>query len=302
MRMMTFILPLTKHNNQIRDYFIDILRRAMYQSDLSTRQMAIYGFCALLKQQRMNSSWRSSSGRLGPTQMSISGFSLMSQQTLGTTNNPNMMFDMFVLEIIGILRKCFNQPYEIKSILYDGLTSAIQQNYKLIQHVLQFIDWHFRSYFTESANEISINFDKCINETIVDDVPTIYVQDHIGKLLHFISQCIILLDISGLEFDVTDLKEFFEELLIKIDSITMEKLGLVETLTPSLSHIGQQYLNCLEGLMYHCLKTNDFGQKTLATIYRLYQHHKKCLTKLQVLSCPFLIKKKLKNSFEIFVA
>lgn len=228
MRMMTFILPLTKHNNQIRDYFIEILRRAMYQSNLSTRQMAIYGFCALLKQQRMNSSWRSCSGRVGPTQMSISGFSLMSQQTMGSTSNPNMMFDMFVLEIIGILRKCFNQPYEIKAILYDGLLSAIQLNTKLIPHVLQFVDWHFRKYFTnDDDDEITINFDKCILETHIDDVPTIQIQDHIGQLMHFMSQCIILLETTGIEFDIGDLKEFFEKLLSKIDLITMEKLGLV---------------------------------------------------------------------------
>lgn len=227
MRMMTFILPLTKHNNQIRDHFIEILRRAMYQSDLSTRQMAIYGFCVLLKQQRSNSSWRSASARIGSSQMSISGFSVMSQQTMGSANNPNMMFDMFVLEIIGILRKCFNQPYEIKSILYDGLLSAMQQNLKLIPHILQFVDWHFRSFFVENDDEISINFEKCLTETTTDDVPTIKVQDHIGKLLQFMSHCIILLESSGLEFDVADLKEFFDKLLAKLDSITMEQLGLV---------------------------------------------------------------------------
>lgn len=225
MRMMTFILPLTKHNSQVRDYFIDVLRRAMYQSNLSTRQMAIHGFCLLLKQQRLNSSWRSSSNRMGPSQMSISGFSLMSQQTMGTNSNPNNMFDMFVLEIIGILRKCFNQPYEIKSVLYDGLISAIQQNTKLITHVLQFIDWHFRSYFFEVDEDISINFEKCI--TVNDDGQSVQVQDHIGRLIQFMSQCIVLLDHSGLDFDASDLKEFFENLLSKITTITLEQLGLV---------------------------------------------------------------------------
>lgn len=49
-----------------------------------------------------------------------------------------------------------------------------------------------------------------------------------------------------------------------------------------MSHIGQQFLNCLEGLMFYCLKTRTFGEETIETIYRLFGHHKKCLNKLQV--------------------
>lgn len=228
MKMMTFIAPLIKTNTQIRDYFIEMLRRAMYQSNMSTRQMAVYGFCLILKQLRSSSSWRTSARAGGSTQFSISGFSVMSQQTLATgKSNPNMAFDMCVLEIIGILRKCFNQTFEIKEILYDGLSGAVQQNPKIITHVLQFLDWHFRSYFNEIADTITINFDKAITEISNGDSTTIQINDHIGKLLQFITQCIILLDHFELEFDVTDLKEFFDQLLEKMHTITLDQLGLV---------------------------------------------------------------------------
>lgn len=223
---MTFIVPLTKTNNQIRDYFIDILRRAMYQSNISTRQMAVYGFCLILKQLRNNSAWRASA-RVGSTQLSISGFSVMSQQTLSNGNNPNMAFDMCVLEIIGILRKCFNQTYEIKEILYDGLSNAIQQNPKLIPHVLQFLEWHFRSYFNEIGDTITINFDRAINEVDQGDTTTIQINDHIGQLLQFITQCFILIEHHGLGFETADLTEFFEKFIDHIDSIGLDDLGLV---------------------------------------------------------------------------
>lgn len=230
MKMMTFIAPLIKTNTQIRDYFIEMLRRAMYQSNISTRQMAVYGFCLILKQLRSNSAWRASSRVGGSTQLSISGFSVMSQQTFGSGKNPNMAFDMCVLEIIGILRKCFNQTYEIKEILYDGLSSAVQQNPKIITHVLQFLDWHFRSYFNEIADTITINFDKAIIEVNHGDITAVQINDHIGKLLHFIAQCIILLEHLELEFDINDLKEFFEQLLEKMDTITLDQLGLVRVI------------------------------------------------------------------------
>lgn len=226
MRMMQFIALLVKNNSQIREHFIDVLRRAMYQSNISTRQMGVYGFCLVLKSLRNNTSWRGTS-RLGATQFSISGFSVMSQQTIGSGNNSNTAFDMSVLEIIGILRKCFGQKYEIKEILYDGLFNSIQQNSKLIPHVLQFLDWHFRNYFNELGDFLEIDFEKCVSEVATGELKSIQVNDHIGKLLYFITHCIILLDQHNLEFDATDLKEFFDKLIQKIHTISMEQIGLV---------------------------------------------------------------------------
>lgn len=230
MRMMTFIVPLTKTNSRIREYFIEMLRKAMYQSNISTRQMAVYGFCLILKQLRNNSTWRASarSGGVG-TQLSISGFSVMSQQMTCSGNQPNAAFNICVLEIIGILRKCFNQTYEIKEILYDGLSNAVQQNHKLIPHVLQFLDWHFRSYFNEVADTISINFDKAIIEVHQGETTTIQINDHIGKLLHFITQCLLFVEQHEIDFDITDLKNFFDLLIEKICTINLDEIGLVRT-------------------------------------------------------------------------
>ncbi|XP_031616603.1 Fanconi anemia group I protein [Contarinia nasturtii] len=278
MRMMTFIVPLTKSNTQIRDYFIDMLRKAMYQSNMSTRQMAVYGFCLMLKQLRSNSVWRSSARGMS-TQLSISGFSVMSQQLQSSGNNPNNAFDMCVLEIIGILRKCFNQTYEIKEILYDGLSNAIQQNSKLMPHIFQFLEWHFRSYFDEVADTIHINFDKAIEINQGD----IQIKDHIGKLLQFLTQCFILLEQNGLEFEVTEFKEFFEKILENIHTITLDQIVLDGTITPLKCQIGLQFLNCLESLMYYSLKMHNIDASSVSTIIRLFQHHKMCLDQLHEL-------------------
>lgn len=229
MRMMTFIVPLTKSNTQIREYFIEMLRKAMYQSNMSTRQMAVYGFCLMLKQLRSNSAWRSS-GRGMSTQLSISGFSVMSQQLHGSGSSVNNAFDMCVLEIIGILRKCFNQTYEIKVILYDGLNNAIHQNSKLIAHIFRFLEWHFRSYFNEVGDTVEINFDKAIIENIHGDITSVQINDHVGKLLHFLVQCFILNEHHSMECEVADLKDFFEKILDNIHTITLDQLGVVSDL------------------------------------------------------------------------
>lgn len=104
--------------------------------------MGVYGFCLVLKHLRDNNSRRggaivgsssnqhralTGSGRFGMTfsQHSLSGYSLMSQTILDTEHNPQRHFDMLALEIIGMLRKCFNQTYEVKEVLYEGEGAAI---------------------------------------------------------------------------------------------------------------------------------------------------------------------------------
>lgn len=83
--------------------------------------MAVYGFCMILKQLNNSNSLRSQMSASGMcTQNSISGFSLMSQTTLGNRNNPQRHFDMLTLEIIGVLRNCFHQQLDIKICLYES--------------------------------------------------------------------------------------------------------------------------------------------------------------------------------------
>lgn len=305
MRMMTFVVPLLKYSNAVRDYFIETLRKAMYQSDLSTRQAAVHGFCVILKELRNNNSCRSGAG-LGGSQFNISGYSLMSQQLVSTPNNPQRHFDMCVLEIIGILRKCFNQTYEIKKMLYDGLTNAVELNAKLTPHILLFLESHFRDYICILDSQVRIKFEKCIAEKCVDGIPTVQIWDHFGKLLQLIGRCIIKCDENSLDFETGDLKELFDSVIDRVDTIKLEQLGLVSVgqrvsstqmgnqllhlqaaggpLNYQMSQIGVQYLNCLEGLMYYEVTQSLITEKSLTTIIRLYEIHAKNSEKLLVSS------------------
>lgn len=110
MRMISFIYPLIKLSFTIRESLIGILTKAMSSTDVHMRRFGVYGFCLLLKNLQNNISRRAvgagvSSANLSFTQANISGFSLMSQSTLGNRENPQRHFDMLALEIIGLLRK-----------------------------------------------------------------------------------------------------------------------------------------------------------------------------------------------------
>lgn len=83
--------------------------------------MAIYGFCMILKQlNNSNAARQTSSATSYCTQHSISGYSMMSQSTFGSRSNPQRNFDMLTLEIIGLLRNCLQQQFEIRCTLYES--------------------------------------------------------------------------------------------------------------------------------------------------------------------------------------
>lgn len=111
MRMISFIYPLLKLSVGIRDCLISNLTKAMSSTDAHRRRFGVYSFCLLLKNLRNNTARRAVGGNmtscsnLSFTQANISGFSLMSQSTLGNKDNPQRHFDMLALEIVGLLRK-----------------------------------------------------------------------------------------------------------------------------------------------------------------------------------------------------
>ncbi|EAT35297.1 AAEL012529-PA [Aedes aegypti] len=238
MRIMTFLFPLIRISHTIRDAFIEVLRKAMYHSEVHTRMMGVFGFCALLKQLKNNNSRRAvlggSAGNL--TQLSISGMSLLSQSTLGRADNPDLHFDMLTLEILGILRRCFTQTVEIRELLYESLGRAVEFNGKLLPHVMQFIDWHFSSYFSESLDgTLEIDFEKCVrykSDSAEDgeaDDPQhqqLEVYDNIGKLTAFMVHCVVLCNQLDIEHDTEGVTKHLKTVVEQIEKVTLDSLGI----------------------------------------------------------------------------
>lgn len=222
--MMAFITPLAQISNPVRDFLIEILRKAMYHSNPNTRKLSVFGFCSILKQLRPNNSRRGSTGMNG-TQLTISGYSLLSQSLMDNTRNNSRHFDILVFEIMGILRKCFNQTYEIKEMLYDSLVKAADGNLKLTPHIIQFLEMHFRAYFRTENTRVTINFSKIVVES--EDGGEVKVYDHLGKLMKCIGHCILACEQGDLEFDTSSLEKFFDELVDGVHLIDSDVLAIV---------------------------------------------------------------------------
>lgn len=195
--------------------------------------MGVYGFCLVLKHLRENNSRRASpsggtqhnlqlsgTGRFGLvfSQQSISGYSLMSQSILDNDQNPQRHFDMLALEIIGILRKCFNHTYEVKSVLYEGLSRAIDFNPKLTPHIIQFLESHLQKYVVVNGGV----FDLRIGDVVRDLNGTLSVWDHVGHLVQLMAHCVVVCKQKSVAHDSRAMVALLETMMQRMDDVPVD--------------------------------------------------------------------------------
>ncbi|KAH8284890.1 hypothetical protein KR054_002362 [Drosophila jambulina] len=303
MRMMNFILPLLKISNRVRDALIDVLCKSMSSSGIQKRRMAIYGFCMILKQlNNSNAVRQTSSATSFCTQHSISGYSMMTQSTLGSRSNPQRNFDMLTLEIIGMLRNCLQQQFEIRCTLYENLQRAVELNAKLVPHVLQVIDWHFRSFFETPAAEdagddldtvFRIRYDQLVTASDEQHME-VQLNDNLGRLIQFVANCLAIFERAPTGYDTREmnrLMNFCEQ------RMAANRLPL-EDIAPPATHLKcalvLQQLNIIEGLISHLLLRSKPQNDAVSQILPLFNQHLKLLESLKTLAGAS--KKSLKQS------
>ncbi|XP_017044461.1 Fanconi anemia group I protein homolog [Drosophila ficusphila] len=293
MRMMNFILPLLKISNRVRDALIDVLCKAMSSSGIQKRRMAIYGFCMILKQlNNSNAVRQTSSATSFCTQHSISGYSIMTQNTLGSRSNPQRNFDMLTLEIIGMLRNCLQQQFDIRCTLYENLQRAVELNAKLVPHVLQVIDWHFRSFFETPAAEESdddvdtvfrIRYDQLVTSN--DDLHMeIQLKDNLGRLIQFVANCLAVFERAPSGYDTREMNRL---LGFCVDRMVANRLTL-EDIAPPATHLKcalvLQQLNIIEGIISHLLLRSKPQNDAISQILPLFNQHGKLMESLRALA------------------
>uniref|UniRef100_A0A1A9WN60 Fanconi anemia group I protein n=1 Tax=Glossina brevipalpis TaxID=37001 RepID=A0A1A9WN60_9MUSC len=298
MRMMSFILPLLKISPTVRDSLIEVLKKAFMSSDVKIRRMAVYGFCMILKQLNNSNAHRTQMNVSSIcTQQNISGYDLLSQMTSMTVNHnhPQRHFDMLTLDILGVLRNCFQQSVDVKVTLYENLLRAVELNNKLAPHVLQFIDWHFRSYFEltleESlSNQFKVKFEKITKAT--DNQETkINVYDNLGLLLVFITHCLVIFENFEHEYNVREMRRLIDTSIEKILSKEIKFESTMGSLTLLKNELILQQLNFLEGLMAYCLLMSKPTNCYVKYLLGLYMQHENLMERLQSLSTKKTIKK-----------
>lgn len=131
---------------------------------------------------------------------------------------------MLALDILGVLKKCFNQTSRVKVTMYEGLARAIEFNLKLIPHLLPFLSYHFVQYFDISDLSFDIKFDKIVrerSENVFD------VWDNLGQLVFLMGRIVTLAQVNNIPCETETTVKMLDNVMNKIDVLTVEQLGLV---------------------------------------------------------------------------
>lgn len=219
-------------------------------------------------------------------------------------DTPARNFDILALEILGILRKCFTGYVDIKEILYDGsysrsyyphlanyripfhfsgLTKAIDCNPKLAPHIVQFLEWHFQSFFTVDTARCEMHLKNILHYTSDENIDSFVIYDHLGKLMQLVGHCVYACQKHGLICDTVAIESLLDTLIKRITGIGMDQYGLSAKLDQRTSVIGCQYLNCIEALMSYAIWTTNTENNRIQSILKLQKHHTETAELLRVL-------------------
>lgn len=108
----------------------------------------------------------------------------------------------------------------------SGLCRAIDFNPRLSPHILQFLEWHFQSYFTVNELNFEIHFDRVLPDRNDNEI-----WDHLGKLIHLMGHCVVACKKHELNHDTKSVETLLDSLMHRIDIVTMEQLGVVRLST-----------------------------------------------------------------------
>ena len=159
------LLPLIDASRELEDYFVLILRKAMFARDTQQRLTAVNGIVHLLLNRRRDRAAGSAAvprhlrprASLGPEASQPS-----SSQRDRAAAAPRRAPDAFVLEMLGFLKRCMGQQHEVRSSLYTGLALLCERmpdKAGIVQEMLLPHLMHYRAEAEGSSGKIRVPFD-----------------------------------------------------------------------------------------------------------------------------------------------
>lgn len=259
-------------SSKLREIMSKTMRNAMYQNSPEMRKLAIHSFCVMLKY--VKKPRKGSMNEYFGSSQNLSMLSFMSQTQLPSTGEGNMRrVGVMVLEILGILKKCFSHNAEYRVTLYEDIIDAITLNEFIIQNVVELVEPYFRDYFDNENREVVMSFENIFKQTDGGDV---IVMDNLGKFLVFFITCLeTAQDKKMLDEDKNQFRTYFDiidKLIEKISEVTLNQIGVFSVLDFKASVQISQFLNCIEALMTFCCRNLD-NDRNVKKFLKLFEKH-----------------------------
>ena len=283
------VLPLLKISVTLRDSLMLVLRKAMFSRNLEARKIAVSGFLIVLKHFKVRGSSITSSQTLSQSSQSSAHSASQIQVDVHNTSS-NTGNEALCLEILGGLRRCFNQQADIRVILYEGVCDVLGSNSELQQAALEIVYKHFLKYYEDDEEILPpLKLDSCL--TASGD--QFFLAEPLGHLLCLLQQSLFrnLKNSDERKEDGEDrlndftvkLQDLFGSLTQRMNKSELEDFELDKSADYSLANgVGVKnnifaclVLGILEVLMEHSFVVGDFSEENCETVLQLFKKYSK---------------------------
>ncbi|KAF9574437.1 hypothetical protein EC968_006597 [Mortierella alpina] len=155
-RLMAAVKDVAKAKRSFRDSLILILRKALFSKNLESRQVALSGFLLLLQP----STKQVQSTRGGPSR-------------IGAQHGLEADLSGYVMEILGMLRRCLGQQGEVRLSLYIGLMDIIETAPHLNTIIFEILQAHFVHFYDQTNTRLTpLMLEECVANSKTGGEPT----------------------------------------------------------------------------------------------------------------------------------
>ncbi|XP_068220646.1 Fanconi anemia group I protein [Palaemon carinicauda] len=286
------LLPLFKMSMTLKDTLMMILRKMQFSKQVESRQAAVKGFMQFLRYFRVM-------GILPSSQASMSFSS--SLNTISVNADVHSVFnnstnEALCLEILGVLRRCFSQQHEVKSVLYSGMNDVCRSNPKLILSILELLHRHCKQYL--DTRQVVFNpID--LRKIVVVQGDSVQLVEPMGDLLSSIGTCKLCLEKkrAGGDYDdddedeesvsvLNDICSMFDQVIEKLAGCGLDDIGFDTNGEYVLSTtVGEKNITCARVMVsvfdslieYSFCQGATTNQGKMETVISLFKSQKKII-------------------------
>jgi Fanconi anemia group I protein len=137
-RLLETLHPIIQRDNRLKEALMLILRKGIFAKATEGRQIAVHGLLLIIN----------------------------SNNKRQCSSSSPIATDATVLEILGLLRRCFSQQSEIRQLVYQNLSDIASQRSELASDILGMLQTQFQKYYvSDQATANPLLLDKCVDQS-----------------------------------------------------------------------------------------------------------------------------------------
>ncbi|CAO3673883.1 unnamed protein product [Umbelopsis ramanniana] len=255
-RLMSSLGPIIQRDNRLKEALMLILRKGLFAKATEGRQIAVHGFLLLVHSIHAN-----------PTATSSTGST-----------------DSSILEILGLLRRCFSQQPEVRLLVYENLSKISIEHPQLASDILAMLQLQFNKYFVvDQSFDNPLQLDKCVEQSSTGG--SVHIVEPIHSLIQALVKTMVAMQSdthATTSFDMAFLQGNIDSLCFRLCKADPEDFELDKSSNYDMvTNVGmrnncraQLLLGTYEACMEHLIQTYSDGNENAESIAKLFNKFK----------------------------